>query len=248
MLAYRTRDGKCQQEIADRVIELLRGYMQTLRVGDPALPETDVGPVIDAEALAMLRAHVERLAPAARWLQRSPLEAALAARGHFFAPVAMEIESLELLQREVFGPVLHVVRYASQDLDRVVDAVNGLGYGLTLGVQTRIDSTARQIASRARVGNVYVNRNMIGDVVGVQPEEEHVDVTVVIEQRAERQVLRGEALELPRPLEAGHRERDVDGQDQLEVNGRLCRRSARGHHHQNQDEERTQGLDHDIQS
>ncbi len=158
-----------QQEIADRVIELLRGYMQTLRVGDPALPETDVGPVIDAEALSMLRAHVERLAPAARWLQRSPLDAALAARGHFFAPVAMEIESLELLQREVFGPVLHVVRYASQDLDRVVDAVNGLGYGLTLGVQTRIDSTARQIASRARVGNVYVNRNMIGAVVGVQP-------------------------------------------------------------------------------
>jgi RHH-type transcriptional regulator, proline utilization regulon repressor / proline dehydrogenase / delta 1-pyrroline-5-carboxylate dehydrogenase len=158
-----------QEEIADRVIGLLRGHMQTLQVGDPALPETDVGPVIDAEALGMLRAHVERIAPAARWLQRAPLEAAVAARGHFFAPVALEIDSLDLLQREVFGPVLHVLRYASQDLDSTVDAVNALGYGLTLGVQTRIDSTARRIALRARVGNVYVNRNIIGAVVGVQP-------------------------------------------------------------------------------
>jgi len=158
-----------QEDIADRVIDLLRGHMQTLLVGDPALPQTDVGPVIDADALAMLRAHVEHLGPSARWLQRAPLDAAVAARGNFFAPVAMEIDSLELLQREVFGPVLHVVRYASKDLDRIIDAVNALGYGLTLGVQTRIDSTARRIAERARVGNVYVNRNMIGAVVGVQP-------------------------------------------------------------------------------
>jgi len=158
-----------QEEIADRVIGLLRGHMQTLLVGDPALPETDVGPVIDADALAMLRAHVERLGPSARWLQRAPLDAAVAARGNLFAPVAMEIDSLDLLQREVFGPVLHVVRYASKDLDRTIDAVNAMGYGLTLGVQTRIDATARRVAERARVGNVYVNRNMIGAVVGVQP-------------------------------------------------------------------------------
>ena len=158
-----------QEEIADRVIELLRGYMQTLLVGDPSLPETDIGPVIDADALAMLRAHVGHLEPVARWLQRAPLDAAAAARGNFFAPVAVEIDSLDLLKREVFGPVLHVVRYASKDLDRCIDAVNAMGYGLTLGVQTRIDATARRIAARARVGNVYVNRNMIGAVVGVQP-------------------------------------------------------------------------------
>jgi RHH-type proline utilization regulon transcriptional repressor/proline dehydrogenase/delta 1-pyrroline-5-carboxylate dehydrogenase len=158
-----------QEEIADRVIELLRGYMQTLLVGDPALPETDIGPVIDRDALDMLHAHVGRLASSARWLQRAPLEPGLASRGHFFAPVALEIESLDFLQREVFGPVLHVVRYASKNLDRTIDAVNAMGYGLTLGVQTRIDATARRIASRARVGNVYVNRNMIGAVVGVQP-------------------------------------------------------------------------------
>ncbi|MFO1505381.1 MAG: bifunctional proline dehydrogenase/L-glutamate gamma-semialdehyde dehydrogenase PutA [Steroidobacteraceae bacterium] len=158
-----------QEEIADRTIELLRGYMQTLLVGDPALPETDVGPVIDVEALEMLRAHVHRLAPGARWVQRAPLDPAVAAGGHFFAPVALAIDSLDVLTREVFGPVLHVLRYASKDLDRTLDAVNAMGYGLTLGVQTRIDSTARRIAARARVGNVYVNRNMIGAVVGVQP-------------------------------------------------------------------------------
>jgi RHH-type proline utilization regulon transcriptional repressor/proline dehydrogenase/delta 1-pyrroline-5-carboxylate dehydrogenase len=158
-----------QEEIADRVIKLLRGYMQTLLVGDPSQPEIDIGPVIDAEALAMLQAHVERLAPVARWVQRSPLDAVVAKQGHYFAPVAMEIESLGLLKREVFGPVLHVVRFASKDLDLTVDAVNAMGYGLTLGVQTRIDATARRIAERARVGNVYVNRNMVGAVVGVQP-------------------------------------------------------------------------------
>jgi RHH-type proline utilization regulon transcriptional repressor/proline dehydrogenase/delta 1-pyrroline-5-carboxylate dehydrogenase len=158
-----------QEEIADRVIELLQGYMQTLLVGNPSLPETDVGPVIDADALGSLRAHVERISPAARWVHRSPLDAGGAARGHFFAPVAIEIDSLDLLEREVFGPVLHVIRYASRDLDRTIDGVNALGYGLTLGVQTRIDATAQRIAARARVGNVYVNRNMIGAVVGVQP-------------------------------------------------------------------------------
>ena len=158
-----------QEQIADRVIGLLRGYMDTLLVGDPAQPDTDVGPVIDTDALGVLHAHVERMAPHARWMHRTPLPEGLAARGHFFAPVAMEIGSLDLLQREVFGPVLHVLRFAAQDLDRTVDAVNAMGYGLTLGVQTRIDATARRITARARVGNVYVNRNMIGAVVGVQP-------------------------------------------------------------------------------
>jgi len=158
-----------QEDIAERTISLLRGYMETLLVGDPALLETDVGPVIDAEARASLEVHVGRLAPAARWLQRSELPEPAARRGHYFAPVALEIESLALLRREVFGPVLHVVRYRAADLDATIDAINAMGYGLTLGVQTRVEATARRIAARARVGNVYVNRTMIGAVVGVQP-------------------------------------------------------------------------------
>ncbi|MEJ0098734.1 MAG: bifunctional proline dehydrogenase/L-glutamate gamma-semialdehyde dehydrogenase PutA [Pseudomonadota bacterium] len=157
-----------QEDIADRTIELLRGYMETLLVGDPAVLETDVGPVIDAESRASLEAHVARLEPGARWIHRAGLPDS-ARRGHYFAPVALEIDSLSLLTREVFGPVLHVLRYRAADLDRMIDAVNALGYGLTLGVQTRIETTARRIAARARVGNVYVNRNMIGAVVGVQP-------------------------------------------------------------------------------
>jgi len=158
-----------QEDVADRTIELLRGYMQTLLVGDPALLETDVGPVIDEEARCNLEKHVARLAPSARWVQRATLPDDIARGGHYFAPVAMEIESLALLKGEVFGPVLHVLRYRAVDLEAMIEQVNALGYGLTLGVQTRIEATARRIAARARVGNVYVNRNMIGAVVGVQP-------------------------------------------------------------------------------
>jgi RHH-type proline utilization regulon transcriptional repressor/proline dehydrogenase/delta 1-pyrroline-5-carboxylate dehydrogenase len=158
-----------QRDIATRTIDLLRGYMETLLVGDPALLETDVGPVIDATALRGLAAHVARLEGGARWVQRAPLATGTAATGHFFAPVAVEIDSFEPLAREVFGPVLHVLRYRASELDAVIDRVNALGYGLTLGVQTRIEATAARIAARARVGNVYVNRNMIGAVVGVQP-------------------------------------------------------------------------------
>ena len=104
----------------------------------------------------------------ARWSHRARLHAGAAA-GRYFAPLAVEIGSIAELEREVFGPIVHVVRYEAAKLDEVVDAVNDRGYGLTLGVQTRIDSLARRIARRARVGNVYVNRNMIGAVVGVQP-------------------------------------------------------------------------------
>jgi RHH-type proline utilization regulon transcriptional repressor/proline dehydrogenase/delta 1-pyrroline-5-carboxylate dehydrogenase len=165
-----------QEEIAERTVGLLRGYMDTLLVGDPALPETDIGPVIDAEARARLEAHIARLAPHALWVHRAPMSPGMtdvtarrAVQGQFFAPAALEIESLDLLQGEVFGPVLHVVRYRSADLGAMVEKVNNLGFGLTLGVQTRIDATARRIAEATRVGNVYVNRNMIGAVVGVQP-------------------------------------------------------------------------------
>jgi len=157
-----------QQEIAPRVLELLAGYMEELQIGDPALLATDVGPVIDRDALRMLEQHGEQITAAAPWHHRTRLPPA-AKVGRFFAPLAVEVPSLKALEREVFGPIVHVVRYKASELDKVVDAVNAMGYGLTLGVHTRIDSVAHRIASRARVGNVYVNRNMIGAVVGVQP-------------------------------------------------------------------------------
>jgi RHH-type proline utilization regulon transcriptional repressor/proline dehydrogenase/delta 1-pyrroline-5-carboxylate dehydrogenase len=157
-----------QEDIAPRVLELLAGAMDLLTIGEPALLATDVGPVIDAGALATLEQHADGIVAGARWHHRARLPAGLA-RGHFFAPLAVEIDGIARLEREVFGPVLHVVRFAGSRLDEVVDQINGSGYGLTLGVHTRIDSVARRVAARARVGNVYVNRNMIGAVVGVQP-------------------------------------------------------------------------------
>jgi RHH-type proline utilization regulon transcriptional repressor/proline dehydrogenase/delta 1-pyrroline-5-carboxylate dehydrogenase len=157
-----------QSDIAPRVLELLAGYMEELRIGDPALLSTDVGPVIDRDALRMLEQHATQITADARWYHRIKLPES-ARGGRFFAPLAVEVASLKSLEREVFGPIVHVVRYKASELDSVVDAVNAMGYGLTLGVHTRIDSVAQRIASRARVGNVYVNRNMIGAVVGVQP-------------------------------------------------------------------------------
>jgi RHH-type proline utilization regulon transcriptional repressor/proline dehydrogenase/delta 1-pyrroline-5-carboxylate dehydrogenase len=157
-----------QEEIAPRVLELLAGAMDELMIADPARLATDIGPVIDEDARGALEAHAHRITKDAAWQHRARLPAD-AAPGRFFAPLAVEIPGLGALEREVFGPILHIVRYRSGDLDQVVDAVNALGYGLTLGVHTRIDSVAQRIAARARVGNVYVNRNMIGAVVGVQP-------------------------------------------------------------------------------
>ncbi len=157
-----------QEDIADRVLELLAGAMDLLEVGDPALLATDVGPVIDAEAQALLEGHASQIVQGARWHHRVRL-AADHATGTFVAPLAVEIDGIHRLEREVFGPILHVVRYRAEDIDRVIDAINATGYGLTLGVHSRIDGFATRIAARARVGNVYVNRNMIGAVVGVQP-------------------------------------------------------------------------------
>ena len=157
-----------QEDIASRVLELLAGAMDLLTIGEPALLATDVGPVIDAGALATLEQHAGAIVAGARWQHRARLPAGLP-RGHFFAPLAVEIDGIARLEREVFGPILHIVRFAGSRLDEVVDQINGSGYGLTLGVHTRIDSVAKRIAARARVGNVYVNRNMIGAVVGVQP-------------------------------------------------------------------------------
>jgi RHH-type proline utilization regulon transcriptional repressor/proline dehydrogenase/delta 1-pyrroline-5-carboxylate dehydrogenase len=157
-----------QEEIADRVTELLAGYMEELQIGDPLRLSTDVGPVIDEDARRMLQAHAEAIARGARWSHRCKLGPEHA-DGMFFAPLVVEIDSLSQLTRENFGPIVHVVRYAAHKLDDVIAAVNATGYGLTLGIHTRVDATARYIASRVRAGNVYVNRNMIGAVVGVQP-------------------------------------------------------------------------------
>ncbi|MFA6444508.1 MAG: bifunctional proline dehydrogenase/L-glutamate gamma-semialdehyde dehydrogenase PutA [Sterolibacterium sp.] len=158
-----------QEEIADRVIEMLAGAVDALIVGDPARVDTDVGPVIDEPARARLEAHCRRMTNEARCLFERTLPPSLAGEGYFFAPRAYEIPSMKLLPEEVFGPVLHVVRFAASDLDRVIDEINASGFGLTLGIQTRIDARAEDIRRRVRVGNVYVNRNMIGAVVGVQP-------------------------------------------------------------------------------
>jgi RHH-type transcriptional regulator, proline utilization regulon repressor / proline dehydrogenase / delta 1-pyrroline-5-carboxylate dehydrogenase len=157
-----------QEEIAPRVLELLAGQMDELVIGPAWQLCTDVGPVIDDEALAGLEEYATRVVAGARWQHRARLPAALGA-GRYFAPLAVELPSLAAVEREVFGPVLHIVRYRASDLDEVVESINRMGYGLTLGIQTRIDSSAQAIADRVQVGNVYVNRNMIGAVVGVQP-------------------------------------------------------------------------------
>ena len=157
-----------QQDIAPKLIEMLRGAVAELSIGDPAKLSTDVGPVIDREAKDMLGAHAARMNREGQLLAEAKLGADCA-NGHFFAPRAYRIDSLTRLQREVFGPILHVITYAADRLDAVIDSINDTGYGLTLGIHSRIDSKAAYIVERLHVGNAYVNRNMIGAVVGVQP-------------------------------------------------------------------------------
>jgi RHH-type proline utilization regulon transcriptional repressor/proline dehydrogenase/delta 1-pyrroline-5-carboxylate dehydrogenase len=158
-----------QEEIADRVISLLQGAMAELRIGDPARLSTDIGPVIGEAARMALEQHATRMAAEGRQLFRAPLPEGTE-HGWFFPPCAFEIASLDLVRREVFGPVLHIIRYADgAGLDRVIDAINNTGYGLTCGIHSRIDETVEYLRRRIRAGNLYVNRNMIGAVVGVQP-------------------------------------------------------------------------------
>jgi len=157
-----------QDDIADKVIHMLTGAMAELSVGDPGLPSTDVGPVIDNDALRMLDAHAARMASEATLIAMTPLGPETD-HGTFFAPRAWELQSLTQLNRENFGPALHVIRWKAETLDAVIDAINSTGYGLTLGIHSRIDATIERIVSRAKVGNIYVNRNQIGAVVGVQP-------------------------------------------------------------------------------
>ena len=157
-----------QDDVADKMLAMLAGAMEELVVGDPGLLSTDVGPVIDAEAKTALDRHAERIGREGRLIHAATLGEATR-HGTFVAPQAFEIDSLKRLEREVFGPILHVVRYKADKLDRVIDDVNATGYGLTLGIHSRIDATVKRIHARLRVGNAYVNRNMIGAVVGVQP-------------------------------------------------------------------------------
>ena len=157
-----------QDDIADRVLTMLKGAMAELAIGDPRHLDVDVGPVIDADARAALEAHVARMREKdARVLQlQLPVDCA---HGSFFPTTLIEIDSLKALTGEVFGPVLHVLRFRQDALDRLVDEINATGYGLTHGIQTRIDETVEAVRTRVHAGNTYVNRNMIGAVVGVQP-------------------------------------------------------------------------------
>ncbi len=172
--AFRSAGQRCSalrllcvhEGIADGVIEMIKGAMAELRVGDPSELATDVGPVIDDEAFQGITAHVQRLKREAKLLGEIKTDAAAFPR--LVAPVAFELKRVADLKSEIFGPVLHVVRWGG-DPEALVREINALGYGLTFGIQTRIDSRAERLAKLAQIGNVYVNRNMIGAVVGVQP-------------------------------------------------------------------------------
>jgi RHH-type proline utilization regulon transcriptional repressor/proline dehydrogenase/delta 1-pyrroline-5-carboxylate dehydrogenase len=157
-----------QEDVAERQLEMIAGAMQVLRQGDPGLLATDVGPIIDEEALARLSAYCEDARRRYPVVGETPRQA-VPETGLFLPPVAFEIPSVADLEREVFGPVLHVVRWRGADLDGLVERINALGYGLTLALHSRSQSRARRVIERARVGNLYVNRNQIGAVVGVQP-------------------------------------------------------------------------------
>jgi RHH-type proline utilization regulon transcriptional repressor/proline dehydrogenase/delta 1-pyrroline-5-carboxylate dehydrogenase len=152
-------------DTADLLIEGLKGALDALVVGNPADPRTDIGPVIDDEALAALNKHVARLKKAGVAVHQLPAPKG----GHFFGPVLAEIPSAEFLQREVFGPILHVVRYDSAKLAEAAAPLVKAGYGLTLGVHSRLESFAEEVQATVPAGNAYVNRSMIGAVVGVQP-------------------------------------------------------------------------------
>ncbi len=158
-----------QEDIADKFIILLKGAMTELTVGDPRLLSTDVGPVIDKEAQRILLAHIQQMQEAQATIICSAALLVDNKKGLFVAPTVIEITSMNQLSKEVFGPVLHLIRYSSANLDSIIDEINYSGYGLTLGIASRIDATIEHIQQRIRAGNCYVNRNMIGAVVGVQP-------------------------------------------------------------------------------
>ncbi|MET4291561.1 RHH-type proline utilization regulon transcriptional repressor/proline dehydrogenase/delta 1-pyrroline-5-carboxylate dehydrogenase [Bradyrhizobium sp. LB8.2] len=170
--AFRSAGQRCsalrllfvQEDVADRMIEMIAGAARELKIGDASDVATNVGPVIDVEAKQRLDAHIARMKTAARLHF-----AGTAPEGCFVAPHIFELRDAGQLTEEVFGPILHVVRYPAENLERVLQAIERSGYGLTLGVHSRIDDTIEAIIDRLQIGNIYVNRNMIGAVVGVQP-------------------------------------------------------------------------------
>ncbi|HEX2891522.1 bifunctional proline dehydrogenase/L-glutamate gamma-semialdehyde dehydrogenase PutA, partial [Vineibacter terrae] len=177
--AFRSAGQRCsalrllcvQEDVADRMIEMIAGAARDLSLGDPRAISTHVGPVIDWEAKSRLDRHIARMKREAVTRYAGEIPPSLLEReaSLYVAPHIFELPGPEALVEEVFGPILHVARYRADDLDRVLSAIDGTGYGLTLGVHSRIDTTVERIESRLPVGNVYVNRNMIGAVVGVQP-------------------------------------------------------------------------------
>jgi len=156
-----------QEEIAPKLLEMLKGYMAELTIGEPNLLASDIGPVIDLDAQQMLQKHFAKMSHTGKLIAQVPMRDAPS--GFYFAPCAFEIDDLNILEGEVFGPILHVIRYAEKDLEKIMNSIIHTGYGLTLGIHSRIDATVQHIINRMPVGNIYINRNMIGAVVGVQP-------------------------------------------------------------------------------
>ncbi|MDM7852792.1 trifunctional transcriptional regulator/proline dehydrogenase/L-glutamate gamma-semialdehyde dehydrogenase [Pseudochrobactrum kiredjianiae] len=157
-----------QEDVADRILTMLKGALKELSIGRTDKLKVDIGPVITEEAKDIIEKHIEGMRNLGRKVEQLPLGDG-AQNGTFVAPTIIEINSLSDLKREVFGPVLHVVRYKRPDMDRLIDDINATGYGLTFGLHTRLDETIAHVADRIRVGNLYINRNVIGAVVGVQP-------------------------------------------------------------------------------
>jgi RHH-type proline utilization regulon transcriptional repressor/proline dehydrogenase/delta 1-pyrroline-5-carboxylate dehydrogenase len=160
-----------QEDIADNVIAMLKGALAELHVGDPAKLSTDVGPVIDQKALDALNAHSDYMKTHGKLLYQCAISTDVSAdNGHFFfAPRLYEISDISVLKQEVFGPCVHIVRFKGNEIEQVIDDINGTGFGLTMGIHTRIEHRAFDLARLSRAGNVYINRNTIGAIVGVQP-------------------------------------------------------------------------------
>lgn len=157
-----------QDDVADDFMEMLSGAMKELRLSDPASVSTDVGPVIDTSAQEMLRTYIETAKTRFHTIHEVKLDV-VHNTGFYIGPIAFEIPSITVLEEEIFGPVLHVIRFKESDLARLLSDINDLGYGLTMGLHTRIDDRVEWVSGQAQVGNLYVNRNQIGAVVGVQP-------------------------------------------------------------------------------
>lgn len=156
-----------QADIYDKFIHLLRGAMELLHVGDPRKVETDLGPVIDADAYKALMAHIQKMGTQATLIAQTPLPAGL--NGYYIPPTAFAIKGIAELQQEVFGPILHVIKFAAKERDAVIEEINSTGYGLTFGLHSRLKGAASAVSSSVNAGNLYINRSMIGAVVGVQP-------------------------------------------------------------------------------